>query len=105
MDGTTMVLEADGTCTTRRDAATGPATETSTFAATWTSISFVDATGACLGEPARYDYLLSRDSLLLSRGSDDCEARRIRFDYAWTRVLESSIPAVGPGEVEAADGS
>ena len=50
-----------------------------------------------------YEYILSRDTLLFTLKNDSCELRTIKLDYAWTRGMAPSIPAVEEGEVAIED--
>ncbi|MBG79732.1 MAG: hypothetical protein CMJ39_03350 [Phycisphaerae bacterium] len=100
MDGSQAVLHADGTWTSL---APDLSQSEGTFKATWKTIEFMAASGPCADLAGSYGYILSRDTLLFTLKDDSCELRTIKLDYAWTRGLSPSIPAVEQGEAAIED--
>ena len=96
MDGSQAVLHADGTWTSL---AADLSQSEGTFTATWKTIEFDSMSGPCAEVTGSYEYVLSRDTLLFTMKHDTCEPRVMKLDYAWTRGMSPSIPAVEEGEL------
>ena len=100
MDGSQVVLNADGTWTSL---APDLNQSEGTFKATWTTVEFKALSGPCADLVGSYEYDLARDTVLFTLKDDACDLRVVKLDYAWTRGLSPSIPEVEEGEMAIED--
>ncbi len=101
MDGTRVTMSSDGTWLYAYIDENGRHLLPGSFDATWDTITFISDDGLCAGVEGRYDYDLTRDTLLLSLSHDECPGREIRMEYAWTRAMPRDTPAVEADKLNA----
>lgn len=101
MDGARVTMSSDGTWIYASIDENGNIAHPGTFEATWDTITLRSDNGPCRGMEGRYEYDLSMDTILFTLAHDECDGRRLRMDYAWTRAMSPNIPAVKAGTLEA----